>query len=258
RVAPTFLRFGNFEILAARGEADNLQQLVDWTIEKYYPHIGGENKVSKFYKEVVESTANLMVEWLRVGFVHGVMNTDNMSIPGLTIDYGPYSFLDNYDLEFTPNTTDLPGRRYAFGRQASIAKWNLGCLGGALLPLLPGKDELVKVLDGYDDLFWLKYYLMLANKIGLDEVRTDDTVLFTGLEKMLAALQPDMTIFYQLLGSFPVENELANSEIVAHFNECFYSPLSAEETDSFCNWIIDYSERIRTNKISRDEGVMRM
>src|SRR5690606_16063043 len=128
RTAPTFLRFGNFEILNATKENDNLKHLVDWTISRYYPHIKGEEKVLNWFAEVVERTAMMVVEWLRVGFVHGVMNTDNMSILGLTIDYGPYSFLDDYDPNFTPNTTDLPGRRYAFGNQASIAYWNLGCL----------------------------------------------------------------------------------------------------------------------------------
>ncbi len=151
---------------AARGEIDNLRKLVDWTIDRYYPHITGDDKILTWYKEIVERTASLMVEWLRVGFVHGVMNTDNMSILGLTIDYGPYSFVDDYDPNFTPNTTDLPGRRYAFGRQASVAKWNLGCLGGAIAPLLPNTDELVKVLDGYDDFFWNKFYLMMGSRLG--------------------------------------------------------------------------------------------
>src|SRR3954466_6975804 len=137
-----------------------------------------------------------MVEWLRVGFVHGVMNTDNMSILGLTIDYGPYSFVDHYDPNFTPNTTDLPGRRYAFGRQASVAKWNLGCLGGAIAHLLDGTEELVKVLDGYDGYYWNKYYEMMANKLGLDELKPEDATLLSEWEKTLIALKPDMTIFY--------------------------------------------------------------
>jgi uncharacterized protein YdiU (UPF0061 family) len=121
RVAPSFLRFGNFEMLASRNEISNLRKLADWTIKKYFAHIEGEERILQWFKEVVERTASLMAEWLRVGFVHGVMNTDNMSVLGLTIDYGPYSFVDDYDRNFTPNTTDLPGRRYAFGRQPSIA-----------------------------------------------------------------------------------------------------------------------------------------
>ncbi len=121
RVAPGFLRFGSFEMPAARKETENLQKLVDWTIARYYPHITGGEKILQWLKEVMERTADMIVHWLRVGFVHGVMNTDNMSILGLTIDYGPFSFLDAYDHTFTPNTTDLPGRRYAFGKQADIA-----------------------------------------------------------------------------------------------------------------------------------------
>lgn len=132
RVAPGFLRFGNFEMPAARNEIDNLKKLVDWTIEHFYPHITGDDKILMWYKEIVERTASLMAEWMRVGFVHGVMNTDNMSILGLTIDYGPYGFVDDYDPNYTPNTTDLPGRRYAFGKQPAVAKWNLGCLAEPL------------------------------------------------------------------------------------------------------------------------------
>lgn len=259
RVAPTFLRFGNFEIVAARGETKNLKQLIDRTIENYFPEIKGEDKIIKWYKEVVDRTAALMVEWLRVGFVHGVMNTDNMSILGLTIDYGPYSFVDNYDLNFTPNTTDLPGRRYAFGRQASVAKWNLGCLAGAIAPLLTNSSELVKVLDTYDAVFWDKYYGMLGNKIGLDSVRPEDISLFTELEKMLATLQPDMAIFYQLLSEAPLKIKTDNKhEVMAHFEESFYSELQASEAETFYNWMQVYVKRIETNAISREEATRRM
>jgi uncharacterized protein YdiU (UPF0061 family) len=205
RVSPSFLRFGNFEMPAARGEIDNLAKLVEWTIDNFYPHIKGEDKILLWYKEVVERTASLMVEWLRVGFVHGVMNTDNMSILGLTIDYGPYSFVDNYDVNFTPNTTDLPGRRYAFGRQASVAKWNLGCLGGAIAPLFPNTDELIKVIDMYDDFFWSKYYCDDGKQSGLDTVKPTDVTLFNDLDKMMKIIQPDMTIFYQLLSDLQLE-----------------------------------------------------
>jgi uncharacterized protein YdiU (UPF0061 family) len=260
RVAPTFLRFGNFEIFASRGETGNLRQLVDWTIEKYFPHIKGEDKIVRWYKEVIDSTAALMVEWLRVGFVHGVMNTDNMSILGLTIDYGPYSFVDNYDLTFTPNTTDLPGRRYAFGRQASVGKWNLGCLGGAILPLLSSKDELVKILDTYDDTFWTKYYTMLGNKIGLDSVHSEeDVTLFTELEKMLVSVQPDMTIFYQLLISFFPGIEMNDKEkVVNHFEESFYEGLSTEQADSLYNWLQLYVKRRGRNTVSDEEAIKKM
>jgi uncharacterized protein YdiU (UPF0061 family) len=257
RVAPTFLRFGNFEMLAARNEIDNLRNLVEWTITKYYPHIKGRDKILSWFKEIVERTASLMVEWLRVGFVHGVMNTDNMSILGLTIDYGPYSFIDNYDPNFTPNTTDLPGRRYAFGKQAAVAKWNLGCLGGAISPLLPDTAGLVKVLDSYDDFFWSRYYEMMANKIGLDEARADDVKLFSELDKMLKKIKPDMTIFYQLL--IDLSPELQNEEeVVSHFNESFYRDTDHDKGQSLYSFIQKYTGRMKTNTCSREESVKRM
>ncbi len=257
RVSPSFLRFGNFEILAARNEIDNLRKLVDWTITHFYPHIKGEDKIITWFKEIVERTASLIAEWLRVGFVHGVMNTDNMSILGLTIDYGPYSFLDDYDPNFTPNTTDLPGRRYAFGRQTSVAKWNLGCLGGAIAPLLPNTEELVKVLDGYDDLFWNKYSSMMANKLGLDQVRSDDINLFSEFEKILRTIKPDMTIFYQLLIDFPLDIEY-EQDIVSHFKESFYEELEPEQTEALLRLMKTYAERIKTNTGNREESIKRM
>jgi serine/tyrosine/threonine adenylyltransferase len=257
RVAPTFLRFGNFEMLAARNEIDNLKKLVDWTIERYYPHIEGEDRVMQWYKEVVERTAKLIVEWMRVGFVHGVMNTDNMSILGLTIDYGPYSFIDNYDPTFTPNTTDLPGKRYAFGRQPSVAKWNLGCLGSALLPLSSGKEEIMAVLDTYDDVYWKTYYNMMANKLGLDEIRKEDVPMVTELEKLLSFVQPDMTIFYQLLDLELTENT-PKEELLEHFKESFYRDLSNKQSHVFTKWMHGYAERKRRNTIAVEESSRRM
>ncbi len=257
RVAPTFLRFGNFEMPAARGEIENLKQLVDWTIQKYFAHIEGENKILEWYKEVVDRTAVLMVEWQRVGFVHGVMNTDNMSILGLTIDYGPYSFVDNYDPAFTPNTTDLPGKRYAFARQPSVAKWNLGALGGALAPLVPNQEELVKILDGYDDKYWGEYYSMMAHKLGLDDLRREDITLFTDLEKLLISLQPDMTIFYQLLIDLSLNID-KKGEMVIHFEKSFYDVPTEDQTEVLYHWLTAYIMRINSNQINRQQSQERM
>lgn len=251
RVAPGFLRFGNFEMLAARREEDLLRRLVEWTITNYYPHHTGEDRIISWYKEVVERTAKLMVEWQRVGFVHGVMNTDNMSILGLTIDYGPYSFVDNYDPLFTPNTTDLPGRRYAFSRQAAIGKWNLGALGGALASLVK-EEELMKVIDSYDDSYWLAFYTMMGRKLGLDEVTQEDVPLVSELEKMLSTVQPDMTIFYQLLITLPPD--LNREEAIQHFNQSFYQELSEKEATQFFDWIQHYIQRKSQNKISPEES----
>ncbi len=256
RVAPSFLRFGNFELLNARKETENLQKLVDWTIARYYPHIEGEDKVLTWFQEVVERTATLMVEWQRVGFVHGVMNTDNMSILGLTIDYGPYSFVDNYDPSFTPNTTDLPGRRYAFGKQPSIAYWNLGCLAGALVKLTD-RDKLVAALESFQEIYWTKYYTMMSNKLGLDELKASDIDLITQFEKTLAAVQPDMTMFYQLLIDLPLY--MRNEEDVAdYFKDSLYDDLSQEQKESLYTLISNYLERLNTNTIKRQDSQQRM
>src|SRR5690606_21736344 len=114
RVSPSFIRFGTFELPTSRGDRALLEQLVDFTIRRDFPHLRDEEPQTAralWFKEVCERTARLMVEWTRVGFVHGVMNTDNMSILGLTIDYGPYGWIDNFDRNWTPNTTDAEGRR---------------------------------------------------------------------------------------------------------------------------------------------------
>ena len=254
RVAPTFIRFGNFEIFTSKNEIENLKKLTDYTIDRFYPHISGEDKVLSWLKEVVERTATMVVEWLRVGFVHGVMNTDNMSILGLTIDYGPYSFLDNYDPNFTPNTTDLPGRRYAFGNQASIAYWNLGCLANALTPLVSEQDKLIEIIESYEDIFWLKYYAMMAKKLGVDRVKEQDIPLIDRFDKMLADLKPDMTIFYQLLQTLPldIENE---QQVLSHFKESFYEEPSTSELTALFNLMETYITRIGLNNGSREESL---
>ena len=258
RMAPSFLRFGNFEMLAARQELDQLKALTEWTISNYYPHISGENIILDWMAEVVDRTASMIVEWMRVGFVHGVMNTDNMSILGLTIDYGPYGFVDNYDPNYTPNTTDLPGRRYAFGKQASIAYWNLGCLANAIAPLLQDTQKLVEVIEAYEDIFWSKYSLMMSRKLGLDELVPEDHTLLQELEKMLISIQPDMTIFYQLLMTLPADITDIDA-LMKHFQPAFYQEelLPAERT-GFQQFISLYQARISTNTISNTERIEKM
>lgn len=256
RLSPSFIRFGNFEILAARNEPENLNSLIDWTIKKYYPQFSPDD-ILGWFTEVVKRTALLIVEWLRVGFVHGVMNTDNMSILGLTIDYGPFSFLDEYDPNFTPNTTDLPGRRYGFGRQAGIAKWNLGCLGGAISLVYDDTEKLVEVLDGYDSIFWDAYYTMMINKLGLDEYKPEDAALISLLEKTLSAIKPDMTLFYQLLANVEIDN-VENDAVLNHFESCFYNDLTPLQKDSFAHLISEYKNRVRSSSLSSEERLEKM
>lgn len=253
RVSPSFLRFGNYEMPAARKELDNLKKLVNWTIDRFYPHITGDDKIIQWFREVMIRTATLMVEWMRVGFVHGVMNTDNMSILGLTIDYGPYSFVDDFDLNFTPNTTDLPGRRYAFGRQPAIAQWNLGCLAGAIAPLLQDTKPLVAILEEYADVYWQKYYGMMARKLGFDKLKDEDIGFINEWNKMIAELKPDMTIFYQLLISLPEDAE-DRGQVAEHFRESFYGEPGTENLAALHQVIQTYMERIKRNECSRDES----
>ena len=258
RAAPSFLRFGNFEMLTARNEIDHLTQLVNWTIEHFYPHIEGDDKVLRWFGEVVERTATMIVEWLRVGFVHGVMNTDNMSVLGLTIDYGPYSFLDNYDPGFTPNTTDLPGKRYAFGQQANIAYWNLSRLANALVPLISDTDKLEGQLKTYEDHYWRKYYAMMANKLGLDGINDDDDItLVANVEKVLTAIQPDMTIFYQLLIDLPTEMA-TEEDMLNYFRSSLYAQPNPADTTQLYTLLKSYQARLSVNTCTREESLLRM
>ncbi|HSJ66023.1 MAG TPA: YdiU family protein, partial [Anditalea sp.] len=253
RTAPSFLRFGSFEMPASRKEVDNLKKLVNWTIDQYYPHITGDDKIIRWFYEVQERTADLMVEWMRVGFVHGVMNTDNMSILGLTIDYGPYSFVDDYDANFTPNTTDLPGRRYAFGNQPAVAHWNLGCLANALVPLFDKTDELEKALRAYKSLYLEKYFTMMSQKLGFDQLRDGDKKLIIEIEEMLNELSPDMTIFFQLLIDVKEVIETPD-ETYIHFKDSFYKELSDNEILRLHSTINNYLSRIGINHTSRNES----
>ena len=257
RVAPSFLRFGNFEMLAARQETAQLAALVNWTIDRFYPHITGENKIIEWYKEVIEKTATMIVGWFRVGFVHGVMNTDNMSILGLTIDYGPFSFLDDYDPNFTPNTTDLPGRRYAFGRQHTIAYWNLGCLASAIAPLFETSTALVAALEDFQDIYFAKYYTMMADKLGLAGLKEEDKKLIDDFEENLSLLQPDMTLFYQLLITLPAQ--LADQDaMLTHLQPCFYTVPDDKGLAKLFITLQAYQNRLSINTISKEESIALM
>src|SRR3569623_2446364 len=151
RVAPSFVRFGHFELPYARNDVALLRQLADFTIRRAFPHLRGQGEAlyADWFGVVCERTARLMALWMRVGFVHGVMNTDNMSILGLTIDYGPYGWIDDYDPDWTPNTTDAEGRRYRFGAQPQVAYWNLTRLAGALAPAFESVEPLQAGLERY-------------------------------------------------------------------------------------------------------------
>ena len=252
RTAESFLRFGHFELLSARNQTDLLKQLADYTIENFYPEVNSEknhNKYLDWFQAVCDRTLKMIIHWYRVGFVHGVMNTDNMSILGLTIDYGPFSMMDGYDLEFTPNTTDLPGKRYAFGKQGQISHWNLATLANAIFPLVNDADALEKILDNYGKKFWTDHDKMLANKFGLDEVLQEDERFFTDWQQLMQDLNLDYTLFFQSLEKPVLDIKIDD------FSNSFYRKLSESELSRLSNFIEKYQKRKHRNKISEQESL---
>ncbi|HKX39073.1 MAG TPA: YdiU family protein, partial [Burkholderiales bacterium] len=201
RVAPSFLRFGNFQIHAALGEEDLLARLADHVAARHYPGLSHRD----WFHELCRRTALLMADWMRLGFVHGVMNTDNMSILGLTIDYGPYGWLEGYDPSWTPNTTDNEGRRYCYGNQPQIGLWNLARLAEALLPLIP-REELEAALEGYGKTYAEAFRKALAAKLGLADL---DDELVKDMFELMAAVETDFTLFFRGLSAVKEGNLLA-------------------------------------------------
>jgi uncharacterized protein YdiU (UPF0061 family) len=206
RVAPSFIRFGHFEHFAANQRDDELRTLADYVIDRYYPacrtteRFAG-NAYAALLEAVSERTAALMAQWQAVGFCHGVMNTDNMSILGLTIDYGPFQFLDGFDPGHVCNHSDTNGR-YAFNQQPNVAYWNLFCLGQALLPLIGDQDVAMAALESYKTVFPREFGTRMGAKLGLIDVSTsseDDRTLIDGVLRLLASEKTDWTIFWRRL-----------------------------------------------------------
>jgi uncharacterized protein YdiU (UPF0061 family) len=200
RVSPSFIRFGNFQIHAAHNELETLKRLTDYVLRHYYA--GCDSPA--FFREVCRRTALLMVDWMRLGFVHGVMNTDNMSILGLTIDYGPYGWLEGYDPLWTPNTTDAHSRRYAYGQQPHIAQWNLVRLAEALLPLVE-KDALEQGLALYAETFNRGWQRAFVEKLGLASWKTEDEDLVREMFAALSEAETDFTLFFRNLAAVSLE-----------------------------------------------------
>ena len=204
RVAQSFTRFGSFEIFSARGDTALLKKLADFTIRTDFPHLvkpGVDiscDTYVQWFAEVCVRTAKMIAHWMRVGFVHGVMNTDNMSILGLTIDYGPYGWLEGYDPDWTPNTTDAQGRRYRFINQPHIAAWNLAQLGNAIYPLVESVKPLQDALNQYRHSYSEQWQKDMANKLGLHAIEQDDIALIDELHRVLELVETDMTIFYSV------------------------------------------------------------
>ncbi|MCC6473244.1 MAG: YdiU family protein [Burkholderiales bacterium] len=264
RVAPSFVRFGNFEILAAQEESELLRRLADFVIRTQFPALAGGGEVSPaaradWFEAVCRRTADMMVAWMRVGFVHGVMNTDNMSILGLTIDYGPYGWLEGYDLQWTPNTTDLPGRRYCYGNQPYIAQWNLARLANALYPLFEDTAPLEHGLRAFAQVFEQGSMRMLADKLGLSSIdREGDEALVRELFELLQASETDMTIFFRSLAGVPVQGE--DAHLLGPMAGAFYDAhaLGGAHGARLAGWLRRFGERARAQGLPDAERRARM
>ncbi len=238
RVAPSFIRFGNFEILAARDERSLLQQLVDFTISRDYTHLEGDNaaKRAAWFTEVCERSARMVVDWMRVGFVHGVMNTDNMSILGLTIDYGPYGWLEDFDPNWTPNTTDAVGRRYRYGQQPAIVQWNLVRLAEALRPVFETPEPLEAGLDAFLRTYDSTYEHMMSAKFGFAAHGEAEQQLIREAFALMHAAQADFTLFFRALAEVPavINHDAVITDVLG---DVFYHDNVAEHSDALMHWL---------------------
>ncbi len=259
RVAPSFLRFGHFELPASRGDSALLARLLDFAIDRDFPELAAEvadpdARRVEWFARVCELTATMVAHWMRVGFVHGVMNTDNLSILGLTIDYGPYGWIDAYDPDWTPNTTDAERRRYRFGQQPAVAGWNLTRLAGALLPLVGDPEPLNAGLQRYLDRFDRDDRRMSADKLGLAESREDDVARMARLRELLAEGELDMTLFFRALGEWK-----GDADDLAAFAPAIYDAVRWQRVvPDLGDWLSAYAARLDDDPQTPDQRGARM
>jgi len=267
RVAPSFIRFGSFEIFTARGDVDLLRKLVDYTILTDFPHLGEPSPAVylTWFEEVCRRTAEMIVHWQRVGFVHGVMNTDNMSILGLTIDYGPYGWLENYDPNWTPNTTDASYRRYCFGNQPQVAFWNLRKIAEAISPLIERIEPLQQAMNVYAKGFEHAWKAMIAGKLGLNAFDpATDAELIAELLVVLQLVETDMTIFYRKLAMIDTGLEsltdAGDEVLLLPLMDAYYVPekMNYEHKTRIGNWLRSYIKRVRDDGTPDDLRRKRM
>jgi len=263
RVSPSFLRLGSYEIFTSRGDIDTLKQLVDYTLETDFPHLGepGKETYLQWFREICERTADMVVDWMRVGFVHGVFNTDNTSVLGLTIDYGPYGWIDDYDPNWTPNTTDAVGRRYRFGAQPQIAQWNLLQMANAIYPLIDDAEALRNILNDYVTVYTDKWQQMRADKLGLSAFIKGDEELNQELNRVMQFTETDMTLFYRHLADVSVDDIDADEDkLLAPLMIAFYAPESLNRTDKndFVAWIRRYLKRVQEDGIDDETRKAKM
>ncbi|CAN5732573.1 YdiU family protein [soil metagenome] len=240
RVAASFIRFGHFEHFSSREQYDELKVLADYVIRRYYPDCAtsgkfGANPYANLLEAVSDRTAVMVAAWQAVGFCHGVMNTDNMSILGLTIDYGPFQFLDGFDPAHICNHSDTQGR-YAYNKQPNVAYWNLFCLGQALLPLIGEQELALAALESYKTVFPAQLEGRMRAKLGLADALDEDRQLIDAILRLLASEQVDYTIFWRRLSQYVAGG--ASAESAEPVRDLF------ADRGAFDGWLLQYSARI--------------
>jgi uncharacterized protein YdiU (UPF0061 family) len=247
RMAQSHVRFGSFEVFYNRGQKEHLATLADYVIARNYPQLLNEpDKYARFLHEVMLRTAQLMAKWQAVGFSHGVMNTDNMSILGLTFDYGPFGFMEAYDPGYICNHSDHGGR-YAFDQQPQIGLWNLTALAQALTPLVP-VAEAEKILDEYGDIYSEHYVELMSGKLGLTCTGLEDFSLVEPLLEMMRVSELDYTNLFRQLGGF----KSAPGELNSKLRDQFINRAAFDE------WAAAYRARLQAETGTDAERKVRM
>lgn len=234
RMAPSFVRFGSFEHWFYQGRHDELKTLTDYVINRCYPELRDQAQpYHALLSEVTRRTAEMIAYWQAFGFMHGVMNTDNMSILGLTLDYGPFGFMEAFDPKHICNHTDQQGR-YAYSMQPQIGHWNCYALGQALLPLIGDVDETKAALAVYEPAFKAKMDALLHAKLGLSTVEESDSALFDQMFSIMAASHVDFTLFFRRLGDLRREDVTGDEPLRDLFID----------RAAFDNWAVQYRARL--------------
>ena len=250
RVAPSFIRFGHFEHFSHHGQSEQLKALADYVIDRFYPECRqdtrfGSNAYAALLLNVTQRTAEMVALWQSVGFCHGVMNTDNMSILGLTIDYGPFQFLDAYDPTHVCNHSDHQGR-YAFYKQPNVAYWNLFCLGQALLPLIEEQELAIAALETFKVTYPEALARRMSAKLGLALPDVQINALVETLLPLMAADKVDMTIFWRRLSRWAAQCDLQDAQVRDLF-------LNREAIDA---WLQQYLEHAAHKTVGPDSDLM--
>jgi serine/tyrosine/threonine adenylyltransferase len=264
RVAQSFTRFGHFELPAARGDIDLLKQWVHYSQRFEFGGIYSADPegYAAWFEDIAIRTAKLMVDWQRVGFVHGVMNTDNLSVLGLTIDYGPYGWLEGYDPFWTPNTTDAEGRRYAYGQQPAIARWNLIRLANAIYPLIGTPVPLEQAIERFDQHYASGYLTAFSSKIGILDIK-DSTAprLISSALELLSLRETDFTLFFRGLSTWDSSEIKSHPERAPLFmSKAWYdtSPPSESTRQKVCEWFTAYAKKLQDEDTPPDERKRQM